>query len=137
MPGVEVIEDEYRAPGYMCSLLAAVPAALADVMRTTHDRAVQHKADAVVTLFHQCYREFCGLEAHTGVKAYNYIHLLAQGIGLTYEDEYKAWKKAGADAATLIGEERIARVGMPFFERAILPELEKAPPGIKPRNPAR
>lgn len=134
IPGVEVIEDDYCAPGYMCSLIAAVPAALQDIMRTTRDRALQHQADAIVTLFHQCYREFCGLEAHAGIKAYNYIHLLAQSIGLAYEDEYKAWKKAGADAAALIGDARIAKIGMPFFQRAILPELEKAPPGITPRK---
>ncbi len=48
-------------------------------------------------------------------------------MGLAYEDEYKAWKKAGASTAELIGEERIAKVGVQFFERALLPELKNRP----------
>ena len=48
-------------------------------------------------------------------------------MGLPYEDEYKAWKRAGEGARELIGEERIAKVGIEFYERAILPELKKRP----------
>lgn len=64
-----------------------------------------------------------------GIKVYKNIHLPAQSIGLAYEDEYKACKKrkAGAQATALIG--------VPFFRRAILPRLEKAPPGVTPRKP--
>ena len=47
-------------------------------------------------------------------------------MGLAYEDEYKAWKRL-ARARQLIGGERIAKVGIEFYERAILPELKKRP----------
>ncbi|MGQ0653342.1 MAG: 4Fe-4S dicluster domain-containing protein [Betaproteobacteria bacterium] len=40
---------------------------------------------------------------------------------------YKAWKKAGEGATALIGEKRIAAVGLEFYERAVLPELKKRP----------
>jgi len=133
IPGVEVVDDDYAAPGYMCALLAAVPKALEDMHRETLRRVALHKADAVVTTYHQCYREVVGLEAHAGTKVYNYVHLLAQSIGLDYEDEYKAWKKAGRNAASLIGEERLQKVGVQFFERAMLPELVKRPLGIDPK----
>ena len=56
-------------------------------------------------------------------------------MGLAYEDEYKAWKKAGPDSAALIGEKRLAQVGVQFFERAMLPELVKRPLGIDPKPP--
>jgi Fe-S oxidoreductase len=130
IPGLEVIEDDYLAPGYMCALFAAVPAAMADIVRQTVARASAHKADAIVTIFHQCYRDLCSLESDDGVKVFNYVHLLAQSMGLDYADEYKAWKKSGAQAAALIGEERLERVGVKFFERAMLPELLKRPPGL-------
>lgn len=130
IPGMEVVDDDYCAPGYMCAMLNAVPAAMADMNRETLRRIELHRADAVVSIFHQCYRELCGFEAHAGVAAYNYIQLLARSIGLDYPDEYKAWKKAGPDAAQVIGAERIERVGVQFFERAMLPELMKRPPGI-------
>lgn len=127
IPGVEVVEDDYRAPGYMCASLVAVPGAMDDMFAHTVRAATAAGADAVVSIFHQCYREFCGLEAMGVTPVYNYIHLLARSMGIAYEDEYKAWKKAGADAAELVGEERVASVGVQFFERALLPELKKRP----------
>lgn len=135
IPGVEVVDDAYAGPGYMCALLGTVPAAMEDMVRETVRRVGLHQADAVVTTFHQCYRELCGLEAHAGIKTFNYIHLIARSMGLPYEDEYKSWKKAGPDAAAIIGEKRIAKVGVEFFERAMLPELVKKPLGLDPRRP--
>ena len=127
IPGVEVIEDGYLAPGYMCASLVAVPGAMDDVHANTVRAVKATQTDAWVTIFHQCYRELCGLEAQGITQVYNYIHLIGRSMGLAYEDEYKAWKKAGANAAELIGEERIAKVGVQFFERALLPELRKRP----------
>lgn len=136
IPGMEVVDDDYAAPGYMCALLSSVPRAMEDMHRETLRRVALHRADAVVATFHQCYREICGLEAHANTRAYNYVHLLAQSIGLQYVDEYKAWKKAGPNAAALIGEKRLEQVGVQFFERAMLPELVKRPLGIDPKPPA-
>jgi len=127
IPGIEVLDDDYRAPGYMCASLAAVPGAMDDMFAQTVRAAETAGAEAVVSMFHQCYREFCGLEALGVTQVYNYIQLLARSMGLAYADEYKAWKKAGAGAAELIGEERVARVSVEFFERALLPELKKRP----------
>ena len=127
IPGIEVVENDYLVPGYMCASLLAVPGAVDDMIAGTL-RAVQAGgADAVVSIFHQCYRELCGLEAQGATQVYNYIHLLARSMGLAYEDEYKAWKKAGEGAAQLIGAQRIANVGVQLFERAVLPELKKRP----------
>jgi len=137
IPGVEVIEDGYAAPGYMCSLLSAVPAAMEDMVRETMRLVAAHRADAIVTVFHQCYRELCGLEAHAGTNVFNYIHLLARAIGLPYTDEYKDWKKFGPNAAARIGEKRLAQVGVQFFERAMLPELVKRPLGLDPKSTER
>jgi len=130
IPGVEVVEDDYAAPGYMCASLNAVPAAMKDMVRETVRRVALHRADAVVTIYHQCYREMVGLQPHANIKTFNYVHLLAQSIGLQYEDEYKAWKTAGANAGALIGDKRIEQVGVQLFERALLPELKKRPPGL-------
>lgn len=134
VPGVEVIEDPYLAPGYMCASLAAVPAAMIDMVRTTLGAAARTRADAVVTIFHQCYRELCGLEAQGKVPVYNYVHLFARSMGLAYVDEYKQWKKLGRDAGAAIGEKRLAQIGVQFFERAILPEIVKWPPGLDAEN---
>jgi hypothetical protein len=131
IPGVEVVEDDYRVPGYMCALLSAVPAALEDMHRHTVERAKRHGVDAVVCTFHQCYRELLGLDAAGEVEVFNYVQLIARSMGLPYVDEYKEWKRAGPNAAAAIGEARVAQVGVQFFERAMLPELVKRPTGLE------
>lgn len=127
IPGVEVVDAPYTAPGYMCASFAALPRALEDIHNNTVRAAKSADAEAVVTIFHQCYREIVGLDAAGAIDVYNYMHLIARSMGLPYEDDYKAWKRAGDGAAALIGEERIAKVGMQFYQRAILPELKKRP----------
>jgi len=127
IPGVEVVEATYTAPGYMCASFAPLPKALEDIHNNTARSAKAAGADAVVTIFHQCYRELVGLDAAGAIPVYNYIHLLARSMGLPYRDEYKEWKRAGEGAGELIGAERIAKVGVQFYDRAILPELKKRP----------
>jgi hypothetical protein len=123
IPGVEVVEDAYLAPGYMCTSFLQVPAAMDDIHAATVKAAGNARADAVVTLFHQCYRELIGLDAAGTVPVFNYIHLIARSMGLAYADEYKEWKKDPSK----VGEKRVAQVGVQFFDRAILPELKKRP----------
>jgi hypothetical protein len=127
IPGIKVVDGGYVAPGYMCASFAALPKALDDIHANTVRAAKGSGAEAVVTTFHQCYREMVGLDAAGATPVYNYIQLIARSMGLAYEDEYKAWKRAGEGAKELIGAERIAKVGIEFYERAILPELKKRP----------
>ena len=101
---------------------AALPKALEDIHNNTARAAKDGGADAVVSVFHQCYREMVGLDAAGAIPVYNYIHLIARSMGLPYTDDYKAWKRAG-----MIGPDGIAKVGIEFYERAIVPELKKRP----------
>ena len=128
IPGVEVVEDNYRGPGYMCAHLATVPAAMTRLVKETEARMRRGKADALVTLYHQCQRELVGLEAQGVTQVFNYMQLVARSMGLAYEDEYKAWKKAGPQAAAAIDEARMQKIGIQFFDRAIVPELVKKTP---------
>jgi len=127
IPGVEVVDAGYVAPGYMCASFAALPAALKDIHSNTLSAAKASGAEAVVTTFHQCFREIVGLDAAGAIPVYNYIQIIAQAMGLPYEDEYKQWKRSPEAAKEMIGAERIAKVGIEFYERAILPELKKRP----------
>ena len=128
IPGVQVVDDDYCAPGYMCAQLASVPAAMTRMVRETEARIGRHQADALITIFHQCHRELCGLEPQGATQVFNYMQLIARSMGLPYEDEYKAWKKAGDGAAAAIGKQRLEKVGIEFFDRAVLPELRKKTP---------
>lgn len=127
IPGIEVVDGGYVAPGYMCASFAGLPKALGDIHASTLRAAKAAGAEAVVTTFHQCYREIVGLDAARAIDVYNYIQLIARSMGLAYEDEYKAWKRSPEAAKEMIGAERIAKVGIEFYDRAILPELRKRP----------
>lgn len=127
IPGLEVVDDGFAAPGYMCAHLATLPPAMARMVRETESRLKEKKCDALVTMYHQCQRELVGLEAQGVTQVFNYMQLVARAMGLEYEDEYKALKKAGANAAGVLGD-RVQKVGVQFFERAMLPELIKKTP---------
>ncbi len=108
----------------MCSAIAAIPGALADVQAAAVDRATQVSADMVVTIFHSCHREFVALERGRAVRVVNWIHLLAEACGWIAEDEYKLWRNA-ADPRAAIGAERIEAAGEVAFTRLTEPELRR------------
>lgn len=126
IPGVTVVEHPYRAPGHMCSSLAGVPGALADAQRATLAAMAETGAGTLCTIFHSCHREAVALERH-GIQVRNWIHLLAESLGIEAEDEYKAWRNA-ADPRAAVGEDRIAAAGEVAFTRLLEPELRKPPP---------
>jgi Fe-S oxidoreductase len=129
VPGLELVDSDIAVPGHMCSALASVPAALKDVTRGVCDLAREARADTVVTVFHSCQRMLCALEASEPFAVVNYVSLLCEAMGLPLQDEYKAWKLAGSEAAVLecIGAERVAQVGEAFVREQLVPELLRPP----------
>ncbi|MGD9943477.1 MAG: heterodisulfide reductase-related iron-sulfur binding cluster [Burkholderiaceae bacterium] len=129
IPGLHLVDDDYLAPGYMCHSLAPHPKAVRSMLEHTRGTVADARADAIVTIYHQCYRDLCGLERQGTAEVYNYIHLIARSVGIERPDDYKAWKNAGDEAPALIGEQRIAMMGgKASFEKLVLPELLKLPP---------
>ena len=126
IPGLEVVEHPYRAPGHMCSSIAAVPGALADAQRATLAAMAETGADTLCTIFHSCHRETVGLEQNHPITVVNWIHLLAASAGIPAEDGYKAMRNA-ADPRAALGEARIEAVGEVPFARLVEPELRKPP----------
>ena len=126
VPDLTVFDDLLRAPGHMCSAIAGVPGALADVQTATVDAAARAGADTVVTIFHSCHREFVALERGRAFRVVNWVHLLAEACGWAAEDEYKHWRNA-ADPREAIGRERIEAAGEVAFARLTEPELRRPP----------
>jgi hypothetical protein len=127
VPGLEVVEHPYRAPGHMCSSIAAVPGALADAQRATLAAMAETGADTLCTIFHSCHREMVGLEQNHPITVVNWIHLLAASAGIPAEDGYKAMRNA-ADPRAALGEAAIEAAGEVPFTRLVEPELRKPPP---------
>ncbi|MFA7665822.1 MAG: heterodisulfide reductase-related iron-sulfur binding cluster [Burkholderiaceae bacterium] len=128
IPGIEIVPDSYRAPSYMCHALGPHPTAMAAMLRHSEQTIHATSAEALVTIYHQCYRDLCGLERQGVTKVFNYIHLLARSAGIERPNEYMEWKNAGPEAEQLIGPERIGSMGgKPAFDRLIKAELLKLP----------
>jgi Fe-S oxidoreductase len=127
IPGVEVVAHPLRVPGHMCSALAAVPGALARAQRATLAAVAEGGADTLVTVFHSCHRETVALERGRDLRVANWIHLLADAMGLPYEDGYKTWRNA-ADPRAAVGAAGVAAAGELAFERLVEPELRRPAP---------
>lgn len=124
VPGVTVLEDDYRAPSYMCFGLANVPGALPAHKDRLLAVAEAAGADTIVTIFHSCHRELVGLERTHGIRVLNWVHVLAEGLGWDYADDYKAWRNSD-DPAVAIGEDRMAAAGEDAVRKLAVPELAR------------
>jgi hypothetical protein len=110
----------------MCSAIAPKPGELARAHRETLAAMDDAGADTLVTIFHSCHREAVSLERAAPIRVANWIHLLAEAMGLPYSDEYKQWRNA-EDPRASVGAERIGAAGDTAFERLVEPELRRAP----------
>ena len=129
IPGIEIIDGPSQA-GHMCSSLAAVPGALGPAIAATFAAAAEAGCDTIGTIFHSCHREMVALDGRDGVGVRNWVHLVAEAMGIAAVDTYKGWRTGGApDIAA------IERVGAEHYTRLIEPELRKASP-VAPTQPA-
>ncbi|MSP04236.1 MAG: (Fe-S)-binding protein [Acetobacteraceae bacterium] len=124
IPAITVLDHALRVPGHMCSALASIPGGLPAAHRNTLAAMAEIGADTLTTVFHSCHREAVALERGRNIRVVNWIHLLAQSMGLAHEDEYKLWRNAD-DPRAVLGEGRIAALGETTFVRLVEPELRK------------
>jgi len=107
----------------MCSSLSAVPGALAKAARETWDAADTGGCDTVCTIFHSCHREVVALDGTDGIRVRNWVHLVAEAMGLEASDAYLGWRTGGApDIAA------IERADESRYHQLIEPELRKPSP---------
>ena len=120
--GLEIVDGPAQ-PGHMCSGLAAVPGALAASAGETWDAAVAAGCDTVCTIFHTCHRELVALEGRQDVRVRNWVHLVAEAMGIEASDDYRGWRNGGApDLAA------IEKAGERNYKSLIEPELRKPSP---------
>ena len=124
IPGLTVLDHPLRVPAHMCSSIAPKPGELARAHRETLAAMEEMGADTLVTVFHSCHREAVALERGRPIRVANWIHLLADSMGLDYTDEYKLWRNSD-DPRAAIGEERVAAAGDVAFAQLVEPELRR------------
>ena len=120
--GLEIVEGKAHA-GHMCSALAAVPGALKAATTEVFESAKAQGCDTVATIFHSCHREYAALAGRDGIEVRNWVHLVAEAMGIDAADAYLGWRTGGApDIAA------IERADAKLYERLIEPELRKPAP---------
>ena len=122
IPGLQLRQGPAH-PGHMCSALAALPDALKHAARETWEGASAADCDTVCTIFHSCHRELAALEGRDGIAVRNWVHLLAEAMGLEASDAYLGWRTGGApDIAA------IERADGSRYHALVEPEIRKPPP---------
>ncbi len=122
IPGLEIVEGKAH-PGHMCSSLAAVPGALKPAIAQIFASAKEGGCDTVATIFHSCHREIVALDGRDGVSVRNWIHLVAEAMGVEASDAYLGWRNGAApDVAA------IEKADEALYRRLVEPELRKPAP---------
>ena len=92
IPGVDFVDLEQPAVGYMCNKLSPLPAFKRDV----HLGQLQAAADAEVTtlagIYHACHRELCSHERDWPFEVVNFLELVGESMGLHRPDLFKRLK---------------------------------------------
>lgn len=120
--GLTLVEGRAHA-GHMCSALAAVPGALKAAVSEIVASAEAGGCDTIATVFHSCHRELAAIDGRGGIEVRNWIHLVAEAMGLEAGDAYRSWRKGGMPDA-----DAIARADRGLYEKLIEPELRKPAP---------
>ena len=122
IPGLQLVQGPAH-PGHMCSALSTVPGALAKAARETWAAASADNCDTVCTIFHSCHRELAALEGRENVRVRNWVHLVAEAMGLQASDAYLGWRTGSApDIAA------IERADESRYHSLVEPEIRKPPP---------
>jgi Fe-S oxidoreductase len=122
IPGLQLVQGPPQ-PGHMCSALAVVPGGLAKALDETWSAAVRETCDTLCTVFHSCHREVAALEGRDGIRVRNWVHLVAEAMGLEASDAYLSWRTGAApDIAA------IERADESRYKALIEPELRRPPP---------
>ncbi len=97
------------------------------------DEARRRDCDAVVTVYHSCYRELCGHEAEHGLEVLNYIEPVCQGMGLpVFSPRFKQLRLEGDPRAAFgrLGETaRRRNVSPKLVERSLHSHFGRPPAG--------
>jgi Cysteine-rich domain len=123
IPGLELVDGPAH-PGHMCSSLVAIPGALAGAAQGTWSAAAAHGCDTVCTIFHPCHRELAPLDGKDNIRVRNWVHLVAESMGIDASDAYRDWRAGQAPDIAAIERAEEKR-----YRQLVEPEL-RGPPAL-------
>ena len=88
IPGLEVL-DAPKAKGLGEHCVKQLGTVQLDVTHAMFTEAKELGADYLVVPYHGCYRQHCKMQLEYGVEVQHYLALLAQAIGIPYEEPFK------------------------------------------------
>jgi Fe-S oxidoreductase len=127
VPGVEIV-GTLSSPdlGYQCApnlLTQLGPGQFQSIRDGLVRKARELGADELVTPYHSCHREWCGVGG-AGLRVRNYVSIVAEALGLAQRDYFQEFKK-------LSTPEAIAALSRPVWESHGLSEKDATELAIK------
>jgi Fe-S oxidoreductase len=87
VPGLQIVAAESSmGPGFHCQTIAPM---LAEDAARMFEEAKTLGADHLIVPYHSCYRQHCKAQLEYGVEVQYYLALIAQAMGITYEERFK------------------------------------------------
>jgi len=123
IPGIEIIDARANlGPGIHCQTVK--PMSESD-QKAMVDEAISCGADSLVVPYHSCYRQHIPLELSYPIKVEHYLGLLAQSLGIAYDEPYKRLRLV--DDVDRVMEELRPTVEQQGFEvEAVKPWIRRA-----------
>ena len=124
IPGLQLIEaQKNHGPGIHCQTTAPMSA---EDQESMFAEASAIGADTLIVPYHSCYRQHCKMELRYKVDVQHYLGILAESLGIAFEEPFKALRllnsvdavmeKLRPSIATQVYDEDTVRG---FVERAI------------------
>lgn len=111
VPGLEVIDAPAASSGSRPCSLPMFPLSDEDT-RAMFEEANRLGASDLIVPYHSCYRQHCKAQLTYGIEVQHYLSIVAESIGLPYEEPFKRLRMLDdVDAAMSLLRPRITKLG--------------------------
>jgi heterodisulfide reductase subunit D len=92
IPGLDFVDLEQPAIGYMCNKLAPLPTFKQDIHRNQLQAAADAGVSTLAGIYHACHRDLCSHERDWPFEVVNFLELVGESMGLHRPDLFKRLK---------------------------------------------
>ena len=123
IPELEILEvGKNLGPGIHCQTVAPMsPEDQEAMFAEAHARG----ADTLIVPYHSCYRQHCKMELRYPIKVEHYLGLVAESLGIAFEQPFKTLRLLD-DVDAVLDKLRPRLAGHPYDEQTIRTFVERA-----------
>jgi len=92
VPGLEFVDLEQPKVGWMCNTLQPLPAYKLSLHAELLEAAAQAGVTTLAGVYHACHRDMCAHQRDWPFEVVNFLELIGESMGISYEDHFKRLK---------------------------------------------